>query len=271
MKERIISALFMIPGFLFLIFGGVPLLIFTALLSSLAVYEFCRGIDKLGIKTYTWTAIAGNVFIYALILLTKFIRTDIRFGAKFGWFVLMIVLFLFFNGKNFGFKSTEFKRNAASALAVFYPGYLLSFVVMTERLENGKLLVWYIFITAFITDIFAYFTGYFFGKHKLCPKISPKKTIEGSVGGTLASIIACILYGNYVAGGTVWTNLFIGLFGAIVAQAGDLTASAFKRKMGIKDYGNLIPGHGGILDRFDSVSFTAPFVYATAYLLLYYR
>ena len=140
-------------------------------------------------------------------------------------------------------------------------------------------LVWLVLLSAFCTDIFAYFTGVFLGKHKLCPNLSPKKTIEGAIGGTVGSIVCCGLFGRFllplVSG--VYSAalpdmtvhcLIIGLIGAIMAQCGDLTASAYKRKMGIKDYGTLIPGHGGIMDRFDSVLFTAPVVYYYIVLVL---
>ena len=103
--------------------------------------------------------------------------------------------------------------------------------------------------------------GYFFGKHKLCPKISPKKTIEGSIGGTLGTMLVSGLFGHFVMPQLMVHCMIMGALGAVFSQFGDLTASIFKRKMGIKDYGNLIPGHGGILDRFDSVLFTAPLIY----------
>ena len=111
-----------------------------------------------------------------------------------------------------------------------------------------------------MTDTFAYFSGYLFGKHKLIPKISPKKTIEGSIGGVIGSIVCCIIFG-YIFKLDIIQMIIIGGLGSVIAQIGDLFASAIKRYVGIKDYGKLIPGHGGILDRFDSVILVAPFVY----------
>ena len=150
---------------------------------------------------------------------------------------------------------------------------------MIDRTEIYSGMVWLVLLSAFCTDIFAYFTGVFLGKHKLCPNLSPKKTIEGAIGGTVGSIVCCGLFGKFlipVVSGVYSAAmpdmtvhcLIIGFIGAIMAQCGDLTASAYKRKMGIKDYGTLIPGHGGIMDRFDSVLFTAPVVYYYIVLVL---
>jgi phosphatidate cytidylyltransferase len=124
-------------------------------------------------------------------------------------------------------------------------------------------------LTAFGTDIFAYFTGQAIGKHKLSPKISPKKTIEGAIGGILGSVLLCVVFGHFFGELLLLHYAVIGVLGSILAQLGDLTASIFKRKMGVKDYGMLIPGHGGIMDRFDSVLFTAPFVYYYIMLVIY--
>ena len=143
-------------------------------------------------------------------------------------------------------------------------------VTLVEQSGPYSNLVWLIVITAFGTDVMAYFSGYIFGKHKLCPKISPKKTIEGSIGGILGSVILSGLFGYFFMPDIIVHCLVIGVLGGIVSQFGDLTASIFKRKMGIKDYGNLIPGHGGILDRFDSVLFTGPMVYYYIVLVIGY-
>ena len=115
-----------------------------------------------------------------------------------------------------------------------------------------------IYIGAFVTDTFCYFSGMLFGKHKLIPRISPKKTVEGSVGGTLMCVIAFIAYGAIVSHFTELNAdylalAFTGFVLAIVSQIGDLVASAVKRNYGIKDYGKLFPGHGGVMDRFDSL------------------
>lgn len=114
-----------------------------------------------------------------------------------------------------------------------------------------------------MTDTFAYFTGRFFGNHKLIPSISPKKTVEGAIGGIIGSIVGCVIFALLFPQSNVslYLGVVIGLLGSLVAQIGDLVASAIKRNCYIKDFGKIIPGHGGILDRFDSILFVSPFIY----------
>ena len=138
--------------------------------------------------------------------------------------------------------------------------------MLVHKLEYGKFLIWFVVVGAFVTDSLAYFTGVFFGKHKLCPEISPKKTIEGAVGGLLGTAVVFVAMGYFY---NAFSNadfnlikLFIaGLITAAISQTGDLAASVIKREYKIKDYGNLLPGHGGILDRCDSLIFVAPVIY----------
>jgi phosphatidate cytidylyltransferase len=127
---------------------------------------------------------------------------------------------------------------------------------------GGKYLYILIFAGAWITDIFAYFSGVLFGKHKLIPEVSPKKTIEGSIGGTLFCVISFIVFGLIVDGFFSMNANFIflaisGLVVSILAQIGDLIMSVIKRQYGVKDYGKIFPGHGGVLDRFDSILATS--------------
>ena len=131
-------------------------------------------------------------------------------------------------------------------------------IELISVIPNAKFIFPMIYIGAFITDTFCYFSGMLFGKHKLIPRISPKKTIEGAIGGTLVCILAFIAYGAIVSKFTELNADYLalaitGLILAIVSQIGDLVASAVKRNYGIKDYGKLFPGHGGVMDRFDSL------------------
>lgn len=150
---------------------------------------------------------------------------------------------------------------------IIYVALMLSFVCRVREMESGAYLVWLIFIGAWGSDTCAYCVGKLIGKHKLPSKLSPKKTIEGCVGGIIGAALIGAIYGmifreqvsitaNPVAGFAV-----IGAVSAVISQIGDLAASGIKRNYDIKDYGKLIPGHGGILDRFDSIIFIAPIVY----------
>ena len=158
--------------------------------------------------------------------------------------------------------------------AFFYGPVLFSYIYLTRSLPGGIWLVWLIFISSWICDTFAYLTGMAFGRHKLTPVLSPKKSVEGAVGGVAGSALAGALFGWLCLErvipdpGIIWITALLCAAGAVVSQIGDLAASGIKRNHGIKDYGKLIPGHGGIMDRFDSVLFTAPIIYYLAILLI---
>lgn len=169
------------------------------------------------------------------------------------------------------------KYNTEDALMVFfaicYVAVMLSYIYQTRVLENGIYIVWLIFICSWGNDTFAYFTGVCLGKHKMAPKLSPKKSIEGVIGGVLGAAALGAAYGYIVSDKlTVVTKpIFVfavaSAIGALLSIVGDLAASAIKRNHEIKDYGKLIPGHGGILDRYDSVIFTAPVVFWVVHFL----
>ncbi len=156
---------------------------------------------------------------------------------------------------------------------LFYVAVMLSHIYQVRMLEDGLWLVWLLFIGAWGSDTCAYLVGISIGKHKMTPKLSPKKSIEGAIGGILGAALIGFIYGLAIQHKLdTFTNpqvAFAVICGAssIVSQIGDLAASAIKRNFDIKDYGKLIPGHGGILDRFDSIIFTAPIVYYLAEFL----
>ena len=166
---------------------------------------------------------------------------------------------------------TNFKDIAYTFIGIFYVVFFIMFVAFIDGMKDGKILIWYAIFAAWGTDIFAYIVGRLCGKHKFS-KVSPKKTIEGCIGGTIGSIILILVY-TYIAN-TYWnmnySYLFIfgiGVILSFIGQIGDFAASSIKRYVGIKDYSNLIPGHGGMLDRIDSLIFLAPFAYAFFTLL----
>lgn len=146
----------------------------------------------------------------------------------------------------------------ASAFVSLYIIGAFSAIVMIRDGENGAYYWYFVFIGAWVTDIFAYFCGRLFGKHKLMPNTSPKKTIEGSIGGMAFCVAIFVAYAAVINGFTesdisLWIVALAGLLSSVVAQIGDLSMSVIKRTYGIKDYGKLFPGHGGVLDRFDSI------------------
>lgn len=154
---------------------------------------------------------------------------------------------------------------------IIYVPVMLSYIYQTRMMEHGECMAWLIFICSWGNDTFAYFTGVLFGKHKLAPKLSPKKTIEGAIGGIVgASAVGAgfgFLMKTYIGRDMTLVFAVASAIGAIVAVFGDLAASAVKRNYNVKDYGKIIPGHGGILDRYDSVIFTAPIIYWVLYFI----
>ena len=162
----------------------------------------------------------------------------------------------------------------AAFFSFFYGPVLFSFLWLTRELPGGIYMVWLIFISSWICDTCAYLSGMAFGRHKLTPVLSPKKSVEGAVGGVLGSALVGALFGHLLLNG-IFEGQEMALIcavlcaaGAVISQIGDLAASGIKRDHGIKDYGRLIPGHGGVMDRFDSVLFTAPIIYYLAILLI---
>lgn len=148
--------------------------------------------------------------------------------------------------------------------ALIYVAVLLSFVLQIRAMEAGLLLAFFVLISSWINDIFAYFVGSAIGKHKFSPKVSPNKSVEGFVGGVLGAGLIGFLFGFVFSKHIPLPSMYCGIIaalGAIPAVIGDLAASAIKRDNNIKDYSNLIPGHGGIIDRIDSILFTAPIIY----------
>lgn len=166
---------------------------------------------------------------------------------------------------------TSYKDIAYTFLGIFYVVYFTMFLALIYGKEIGPIVIWYTFIAAWGTDIFAYLVGRHFGKHKFS-KVSPKKSVEGCIAGTIGAVVFMLIY-TYIANtywGQNYSYIFIGAVGvllSLLSQVGDFAASSIKRYVDIKDYSNLIPGHGGMLDRIDSLIFIAPFAFAFFTLL----
>ena len=260
MKTRILSACVMLPLLVLVYLGGLWLMTAAVLVGFLGIGELFRGFESEGIRPCRWIAYGALVALYLCNLLAKNEEELLML-----WIVAVTMACLLY-----GFKVEERKTGdiTSTLFGILYVIFFSYHIVLIDQSEH-RILIWLVFLAAFGTDIMAYFTGMALGRHKLCPHLSPKKSVEGAIGGVLGSMLFCGLFGYFVADGLLTECVTIGLIGSIAAQLGDLSASAFKRQMGIKDYGNLIPGHGGILDRFDSVLFTAPLVYYAMQFVIY--
>lgn len=215
---------------------NIPLAVIGYMASLIILFMFINPETAANIKPVTYMTL---LFLYACVLL-----------------VYMVL----------SYPKTTFADVSASVFSVIYVVVLLSHFILIRKAENGKLLIWVPFIIAWLSDTMAYTFGLLLGKHKLIPKVSPKKTIEGAVGGVLGGAGFMFVYGlicSYLIG--IETNILnmviAGVVGSVLSQFGDLAASCIKRERDIKDFGSVLPGHGGILDRFDSVIVVAPFVY----------
>lgn len=153
---------------------------------------------------------------------------------------------------------------------VIYIPFMMSHLMALHQMSMPHL-IWLVFIVAWCCDTFAYLTGLLVGKHKLCPSVSPKKTIEGALGGIIGSVVGCFIFSWFLMPEFLLSISIMGLGGAVISQMGDLSASSIKRYFDIKDFGNLFPGHGGVLDRFDSILFTAPYVFYYLQWVVYMR
>lgn len=258
---RILSAVLLFPILFFIVFkGGIYLKLGTIFVSLVGMYEFYKAIYKKIIPIHYLSFIF--TVVYLLVLDTPLFQiSDLIFGS----FLLLSLIIMVINHKTISVYDISL-----TILGFCYIPIMFSTVYLIKGFSYGEYTVWIPFICAWACDTGAYFIGVLFGKHKLTPELSPKKTIEGAIGGTLFSTIFCGLYGLFISNLNLnlQHNFFnekyiviifgiIGFIGSIFAQFGDLTASSIKRRFNIKDYGKLIPGHGGILDRFDSIIFTA--------------
>lgn len=237
-------------GLLLLIFvvnrGGLLLSLSLLILSMIGIREFFRAVKGLNVHPYEYIGYLGCIIIFIADLVPA-IERDLVISLV---LISMLLTLLFGREKSTG-------DIGITLFGIIYIPFMLFHVSYLE----GTKYIWLIFLIAFGTDTFAYFAGNLFGKHKLSPKISPNKTIEGSVGGIIGSLIITILYALYIDINPLWKLVIMSILTSVISQLGDLVASKIKRMTGIKDFGKLMPGHGGVLDRFDSIILTAPVIY----------
>lgn len=249
MIKRIVSGLIG-AAFLILIVlkGGLLLNISVLIISLIGLYEYNMTVKKNNTKPIS---IINYIFAISLFIVTIEENNSSMIQLTIMIYILTSMSLLVFRD------DLTYKDIGVTVLGGLY----IPFSLIHITLLNNSKFIWLIFIIAFGTDTFAYFTGMFFGKRKLCPNLSPKKTVEGSIGGVIGSVILTLIFATFANIDNLLIVIMLGIITSIIAQIGDLAASRIKRLSNIKDYGNIMPGHGGVLDRFDSILFTAPVVY----------
>lgn len=236
-----------------MVYGGYPLFWVITAISLIGLYELYRAarMEK------TIPALAG----YISSIITDWLLLKNEYEYLLMWIIFTLMVFM----ACYVISYPKFNSEQITMLffGIIYVTVMLSFVFKVRFVQDGHLLVWFIYIGAWGSDTCAYCVGKLIGKHKMPSKLSPNKTIEGCLGGIAgAALIGFIFAAVFYDNKDIWWQLpLIGAVSSVISQIGDLAASAIKRNHDIKDYGNLIPGHGGILDRFDSIIFTAPVVY----------
>lgn len=269
MKQRIVSALIALPLLLTILFSGNQYIIGVSLyiLSLIGCFELYKSFNNTDYKldtTYKIIGYIGTTIFYIVKLMN--INVDSNLLLLLYSIIIIGYSMISYNNKSIG-------KLAITILSVIYIPYLFSYIfnIYTDNRIISNFLVGYVFIIAFGSDTVACLVGKYLGKRKVTPVLSPNKSLEGFIGGVLGSIILTLGY-TYLLVNTNIIHMHLTIskiiviivfaaLGAMISQIGDLLASAIKRTNGIKDYGNLMPGHGGVLDRFDSILMVAPFVY----------
>ncbi len=243
-----------------MIYGGFPLFWVITAISAIGLFELYRAANM----EKSFPAVIGYISSVVLDILIL----DHMYQYMFLW--LAVTLMVMMACYVIAWPTYRAEQMTMLFFGLFYVTMMLSFVFQVRYLEGGVLTVWLIFVGAWGSDTCAYCVGKLAGKHKLPTKLSPNKTVEGCVGGILGAALIGFLFALafYKNTNYWWQFALIGGVSSVISQIGDLTASAIKRNQDIKDYGKLIPGHGGILDRFDSILFTAPVVYLLAVFLI---
>lgn len=249
MKVRIISGLIgLIILFTVVLVGGQLLNFSVLIISLIGLFEFDKTVRKINeSKTILIINYLFAVGLFGLIISNN----NDYFSVLLFIYVISLLCILVFNEK----------ARISDIALTFFGALYVPFFISHIALLGGSIYIWIIFITAWGTDTFAYFIGVNFGKRKLCPNLSPKKSVEGFFGGIMGSLVLNLAFSYYFKLDNLLGITILSIVCSIMAQIGDLTASRIKRLANVKDYGNIMPGHGGILDRFDSILFTGPIVY----------
>lgn len=260
-KTRLLSGIVLVIAAIFLIVTGNEVLLFsTLLISCIGMFELFRvfKFEKSLLSVVPYIAL----ILFYINLRWSFIPDVMMLFMGF----LIVLMFVYV----LSYPKYDAKQLMAAFFGMFYVGTMLSYVYQIRTLNNGLYLAFLVFLCSWGCDTCAYCVGVLIGKHKMAPKLSPKKSIEGAVGGVLGSALLtalyCFIFRNHmnIDGTEIAILAVIAAVAGLISMVGDLCASAIKRNYDIKDYGHLIPGHGGILDRFDSMIITAPIIYYLA-------
>lgn len=256
MKIRFISAIVAVILLLVVLALGSPFIeIAVTLLTMIAVYELLQATGLSNKKGLLIISVVADVVMTICIIS----RITAVFPAIYVW---LVALFIYYMSTR---PNTELKDIATSFVLTVYVCFMFGHLLIIYGMNKGATLIWSVLVCAFLTDTFAMLGGRFFGKHKLCPQLSPKKTVEGAICGVIGCVISmmvyCLICQKFLGYNPNYLNaLIIGAGASVVSQLGDLSASCIKRQFGIKDYGNIMPGHGGVMDRIDSLLFVSPFI-----------
>lgn len=261
---RLISGIILVAlALLFICTGGDVLLAVMLVLSLVGMFELYR-IFKVEKRL---PGIFGYIGCIAYYLNLKFHYSEDVMVIMLALLIALLGVFVF------AYPKYHAHQIMASFFGLFYVGVMLSFLYQTRMLPQGQFIVWLIFLCSWGSDTAAYCVGVLFGKHKMSPILSPKKSVEGAVGGVVGAMLLTAIYCLAISkifhseSFDIVPLVIMAGVGAVISMIGDLAASAIKRNFDVKDYGKLIPGHGGVLDRFDSMIITAPMIYFLAFYI----
>ena len=262
---RLISGILLLAfTFVTMFFGGQVLLVTLFMISLLGLYELYK-VMKFENTPLAYVGYVASFIWYINIDTKQSPLFNVNVPELMVLSIAVVALLLVFVVKYPKYSATQL---FSAIFGIFYIPVMISFIFKTrETIAFGQWLAWMVYVSSWGSDTCAYAVGRLFGKRKLAPNLSPKKSIEGSIGGIVGSALMGVIFGLLMSNFTGKSENLIIIFavigglGSVISQIGDLAASGIKRNYDIKDYGNLIPGHGGILDRYDSIIITAPIVY----------
>ncbi|MET3616513.1 phosphatidate cytidylyltransferase [Peptoniphilus olsenii] len=257
LHKRVITGVIGILALILIMYLGIEAIkIFFFIVTLEAIREIYNALIKKGITLFLPTLFFGSVITFVV----SFFELNILF-APIAFFIINSICTIIVD-------DYSLNNSIYTFFAYFYSVFLLTLLAIS----NDIMLIISAFVVSFSTDTFAYFIGSIFGKHKLIERVSPNKSVEGAIGGTFSATIITTIYFYYISKNfvNIHINFYVVLIiilASVAGQFGDLFASYLKRYTGIKDYANILPGHGGVLDRFDSIIFVSPFIYVLFHIL----